>query len=292
MEKKYVKTVTALKKDPGFKPFRGGVAQYSVAFDDGEKIVNVVNTNVYCHAGLNNPGGGKYGYEGGEYKYVGGQKGVPVAVFNSICNIVVDDKIALRYLEWLQNFSPWAEIWMTKSARVTLKQGVMVANTDVPSNLLAGGMFASRSIWEYPNIALVWNAFVERGLHPQIAYYLAHIFDTSWGNISWHPKSGHVALDGNNCIPTHIVNFLTNNRDDQPSYRETKNYTNVHATWKKPNEDVKIVVDHSKLLTEVRNEDGKGKVNPFNKNIAKVVKLEAATEYLTPIYRELFKKWI
>ena len=284
MERKYVKPITALKKDPGFKPFEGGVAKYSVAFDLEGKIINRVHTNIYCHAGLHDP---RHQYT----KDAIPNKAVPIAVFNSICRIGVDEKIALRYLEWLQNFSPWAEVWHTKSARVTLKQGIMVANTDVPANLLAGAMFASRSMWEYSKIAQTWDAFVTKGLHPDLAYYLSHIMRISGQNMVIARESGHVALDGINCLPEHIVNFITRNRNDTDSYRKLGTYSSVHATWKNNRKDVTIQFNPDNLLQEVGRKDGV-KVNPFKIEAAKRVSVGEAVEYLVPKYRELFKKWI
>lgn len=285
MEKKYLKSITTLKKDPGFNPFKGGVAKYSVTFDHDGKIINRVNSNIYCHAGLNSPRGDYYS------KDKVPDQAIPIAVFNSICRIGVDNKIALRYLEWLQNYSPWSEVWHTKSARVTLKQGIMVANTDVPANLLAGAMFASRSLWEYPNIANTWNAFVNGGLHPDLSYYLSHVLTISGENMITYGHSGHVALDGLGCLPYHMVNFIMRNRKDMDSYRKISTYGNVHGTWKKANPDVKIEINHGALLKEVVASDKK-KINPFKVEAVGVVKAAAAIEYLVPKYREIFKKWI
>lgn len=280
MEKKYVKEITALKRASKLKKNHGHVAFYSVIFQDGDKLVEKKNGNTACHAGLS----------------FWDERRTPIAVFNALGSIAVDDKVALRFLEWLQNYSPYASIWHSKSAKTTLSRGIMVANTDVPSNLLAGGMFASRALWEYPSLSKVWNAFVEKGLHPDLSFYLSHFYKLSNdGSFSINTWEGHCALSGISGYSHHnyVVNFITNNRIDRPSYRETRQYSGVTATWSKNNPSVNgLNIDHKVLLAQVGEEDKKEKVNPFKKEVAKVKRLEPAIEYLVPKYRELFKKWI
>lgn len=286
MKKELIPKIAKFKKAPGFKPFEGGVAKYSVAFQTGKEVVNVVNGNTACHAGLRYPNQLRL------------PNAKPVAIFNSICSVNVDDKVALRFLEWFFNYSPYHEAWHTKSAKVALKSGIMVGNTDVPANLVCGAMFASRSIWEHKaRVATIWNAFVERGLHPDIAFMLGHYYGVYGDDkIQINPIYWHVPIHGD-ITPAHILNFMTGNRKDTKTYEEiqTYEYGSIHATWKKANAKAKgITLPHEQWLGEVGKEEKKT-INVFKlkeQAAAKVVRLDAATEYLTPLYKEKFKKWI
>jgi hypothetical protein len=287
LKKELITQINKIKRAPGFKPFKGGVATYSVAFLTDKGVVNQPNGNSACHAGLQYP----------RRTVQVSKNDKPVAIFNSVCSIGVDEKVALRFLEWFFNYSPYHTAWHTKSAKTALKSGIMVGNTDVPANLVCGAMFASRSLWEHgARVAKVWDAFVTRGLHPDIAFMLGHYFSISGGdNINESPISWHVAVDGTSLDSSSILNFITGNRKDTKSYESiaTYEYGSIHETWGKQNPLVKGVnLYHQQWLREAKKENKKSS-NPFNKS-AEVIKIpvDAATEYLTPIYTEKFKKWI
>lgn len=289
MKKALSLQINKLKKAPGFKPMGRHVAQYSVVFEEKEKLEVVYNQNTACHAGLRDL---SYIYNPitGRYEGVGG---TPIAIFNSIENLNVDEKVAERFLEWFFNYSPYHTAWVSKSAKLVLKSKVMVGDCEAPANILGGAMFASRSLWEHgARVAKFWNAFVERGCHPDIAFMIAHHFITDGTTVSVNPISWHVAIDGTYVNGNNILNFITKNvRDDKP-YKEKKGYDNIHATWTKQNPDAKgIEVPHSEWLKQV-GVDEKKAVNVFKKGPAVVIRLEAAAEALSPKYNEAFKKWI
>lgn len=260
MEKKYVKEVSKLKKKPGIVPYHHSVARYSIVFDNDGKVVNVPNSNYACHAGLRSP---RY-----TYPHVIPATAKPIAIINALGDLRVKKETASRFLEWFLNYSPYQEAWHTKSPRTALKDGIIVGNTNVPNNLVGGAMFASRSLWEHDaRVAKIWEAFVNYGLHPDIAFLLGHVFNISdENNIHLEYINWHVAIDGASVNPSHVVNFLTGNRRDNPSYEVTATYENIHSTWTKANKAAGgIEVTHSKFLAAVKAEEKDKKVNPFKK---------------------------
>lgn len=291
MEKKYVRKITALKKNSGLKKFHGYVAYYSVVFDDNGEIKNLVNSHTECHSGLEHP---RSVYEAGGVKVKLDPKAKPIAIMNALGKLQVDDEVARRFLEWFLNYSPYHTVWATKSPRTAMKDGILVGNTNVPGNLVGGAMFATRSLWEHnARVAKIWDVFVKAGMHPDIAFLLGHTYVVNGGNISFSPINWHVPIDGN-IESNHVINFLTGNRNDIGNYDVVETYQRrVHWTWHKKNDLAKgITLKHGVWLDEVGKEKKKEKVNPFAKEVAGAVRIEAAAEHLTPIYRELFKKWI
>lgn len=287
MEKKYIKPINALKKKSGLKKFHNHVAYYSVVFDDGGEIRNVVNGHTECHSGLEHP---RYIYNGEKLK----PEAKAIAIMNALGELQVDDAVARRFLEWFLNYSPYHTVWATKSPRTAMKDGILVGNTNVPGNLVGGAMFATRSLWEHrARVAKIWDVFVKAGMHPDIAFLLGHTYVVNGGNISYSPINWHVPIDGY-IEPNHVINFLTGNRNDIGNYDVVETYQRrVHWTWHKENDLAKgIVLKHDVWLDEVGKEKKKEKVNPFAKEVAAAVRIEAAAEHLTPIYRELFKEWI
>jgi len=55
------------------------------------------------------------------------------------------------FYDWLFNESPWADIFVLKDAKEVIKLGGVICETNFPSNLVAGALFASRGPWEHPN---------------------------------------------------------------------------------------------------------------------------------------------
>ena len=109
------------------------------------------------------------------------------------------DAEKVMYLDWLLKRSPYASAFLYKSGRNALKNKCVVVRANVPSNVMAGGLVASRRLWEYSNIAVVWCDLVKEGVDESLAFYLAHLArscPTRKGSISWDSvDTGHKSLD-------------------------------------------------------------------------------------------------
>ena len=77
-----------------------------------------------------------------------------------------------KYLKWLFNRSPWAYTFYNTDPPA---EGEFVySRTDVPSNLMVGGLIAFRAIYEYPHIIGHWSWLVRKGVNETYAFILAH----------------------------------------------------------------------------------------------------------------------
>lgn len=246
------KAVKSFPKDHGFKSH----VAWCKYINEKDAVVDI--TNVYCHAGLQNE-----------------VKGKPKAVLSSIQKLRVNEGIGRTFIEWLINHSPYQSTFISKDAKKTFDDGVLVFKTDVPSNLLAGGAFASRAITEYARIAKVWHGLVEAGCNPDVAFMYSHYFTNGDGvygtgaenNLGINPIAGHTAINGGAVNDSSVINFATGNRADQALYVNTARYSNVQATWDKRNPAAgKLTV--FKGIPKVLADIGKGEkpaknLNPF-----------------------------
>lgn len=232
--------------------------------------------NDACHAGL------RYGNGKGSTHIV-----------NGIMTPYVPDKISLRFLEWLLNYSPYKDVFITKSPKTALRDKIIVASTEFPSNLVAGGLFASRAITEhYARIAKVWNGFLENGVHPDVAFMYAHKFSPDPFGIS--PMDWHVAIDGQQMPPGNVLNFLKNIRKDGLIYKDTGHYQNIHDTWKSPNkegENIKIHAQFEPLIQELAR--GKNTKNPFDRGgVAKAIEPGLGYEAFGSLLKQGYKAYV
>src|SRR5690606_7904111 len=123
----------------------------------------------YCHAGLNS----------GHLHMVKD----PVAVFNQVQKLRSGDDVASRYFEWLLNYSPFRSVFVTKSIRRVMSSNLIITDTETPANLMVGGLIATRLAWEnYTEngnfrSCILWDLIVQRGLHPNAAFVLAHLLN-------------------------------------------------------------------------------------------------------------------
>ena len=183
----------------------------------------------------------------------------------------LSNKCVDAFLRWLTCKSPYAKVFITKGGKSNRKRGFLAVRTDVPSNLMAGALFASRMITEHQGmIARAWYEMQKRGVHPAIAFCLAHEFDCNDGKwIIKKPISWHVALPGGHMSHNYILSFK-NGVHVSPNeyYNEHKTYNRVHALWGEEYgnapKNLKEIINKS---LEGAKEAVVGKiVNPFKQN--------------------------
>lgn len=119
--------------------------------------------------------------------------------------------IALKYIYWLINISPFKDCILSKDVNYAWEYG-MVFNPEFPSNYVVGAMTAFRMGYEYDNIVRTWYALVSIGVDPTWAFYLASCaisFDNSVFSQSYRMADGHEVLDGKVMDKIAVKNFLT-----------------------------------------------------------------------------------
>lgn len=107
-------------------------------------------------------------------------------------------KTADAFYKWLFNDSHWAPAFRTKKVLYAKRYGVEL-ETSQHGGLVYGATIALR-IWEYPSIAVAWHTLVKEGVHPNMAYLVAHWVSLNEGkfNTKKSPIStGHIAIEPN-----------------------------------------------------------------------------------------------
>lgn len=164
----------------GVKKFRAGnynrelTCRYAVENKDGQQHVFYQD---YCHAGLRSAN---------HLKKEWGENYHPVAILNLLPIPRAGEDAARRFYEWLFNFSPFSKVFVTKSVKQAMRENVIVASPEQPGDMLAGGLIASRIVSEnhdgngnYRN-GWLWDQLVQRGVHPSVAFPVAHIIKPNY----------------------------------------------------------------------------------------------------------------
>lgn len=167
----------------------GAMASVAAVYLNDEAYKNhlLISTNQACHAGLQSLHTGSVAVISGlQPKYKGN---------------LIDKEEGVAFLDWLLNRSPYSEVFVTKSAKDAIKNSCIIADSNYPSNLLAAGLVASRRLWEYSEIVIVWYDLVKAGMNEDLAYWVAHkaqCRSNRTGNISFTGcQSGHCSMNPN-----------------------------------------------------------------------------------------------
>lgn len=259
-----------------------------------------INNNI-CHAGLNHPGA------------------EPKTILHSIQELKCDKEIAHSYLDWLFHISPYKEVFLSQDEKRTMADGIIVARTNVPANLMAGGLIAARMLSEFASIPKVWNAFTKQGLHPDISFIYAHCFAASGKQVisdkeendkrfnrnmdgdklSIHKfDSVHTAINSYGITDKYVTNFHKNIRQDTGLYNKQCYYSSINVTWAGPNPDVKdnkVSDGIDAFFTSLTQKRGKKSgANPFAGNQPAVVQsvpfdegIAALADYFKTGYKEI-----
>ena len=122
-----------------------------------------ISPNQACHAGLQNEYDGNYN--------CGSLATVSLIHDNEDLSYIEQRD----YLQWLLNDSCYAHCFVDKDAAYTLRRGFIITRTDVPSNILMGGLIASRRVSEYTHVAKMFNMLRRSGMQSaELAYLIAH----------------------------------------------------------------------------------------------------------------------
>jgi len=125
-----------------------------------------------------------------------------------------------KLLRWILRTSPWKRAFKNgkKPLQFYLKNGIEM-NVDLPGQYVIGAMVALRQVWERPDTAKEWEAFVKAGVSKEIAFVAVQLFRKS-ANKEWYNEygTGHICF----CFPffqSTLKAFKTSTI--HPEYRDT-----------------------------------------------------------------------
>lgn len=169
------------------------------------------------------------------------------------------DKTTKEYYSWLFNDSPWADVFVIKDAKEAMKLKAVICNTNLPSNYVAGAIFASRA-WQGTNsintfIKIIEDKKVSKNLAFIGSLWCSHtrLFRKKYYILDKGKYSGNSAISNNYQSLEFVKNFVDKKlvlprKDfcDNPYYKgETTN--NVYKTWHRRNDPNEEFIN---LLTE------------------------------------------
>lgn len=196
------------------------------------------NPNQACHAGLDN----RY------YKGFPMKAGSRIAVVSSIQKLEVDENVARDFIDYLVNRSCYMDAFASKDVDFILANG-FICNTDVPANLLAAGLIASRRMWEYAYVCRGWFSMKEAGVHEDVAFGLAHSLKFNNGEVSHYETSGHCSVNGGALNMATLKNMMERNiKRKRTNYIDDTEYIGVHDLYFEGGDS--LSVDLKRLIVE------------------------------------------
>jgi hypothetical protein len=248
---------------------------------EGE-IYSSVHSNTACHAGLNSPFGcscgARYRYEDNPkheadcaYKH---RKGGCILAVVSMLWLDVPEPMAVSFLNWLFNKSQYSSAFQNRSGKLALSKGYCIADPTVNANIMAGGLVASRRLWEYTSVLHVWDELVKRGVHPALAYWLGHKSSGRAGRPNnMHMRSEmscHTSITNSATSWAGLRSFLDGEqlpcrRQEVKSFQLDQGYGSYSGMLRKVNEPggAPNTLVHTMSYAGVMK--GEGKLNPFVK---------------------------
>lgn len=197
----------------------------------------------------------------------------------------IDENAFRHYIEWVLNYSPWRNSFVSKNVSKVLKDGVVVVDPNTRSNTLGSSMIGLRQAWEnyysqtkparYMKIQLWWK--LSQKIDPTIAFTISN----SLMNIDYVGKvyftdaqSGHSPFNSEDAV---LLGFINNaNNDKSRPWSKSLGYSGpLSDIWYKA-----PIVSMNKLVkAALRDIDGdKGKANPFAATKTQFYKLEDAVD--------------
>ena len=175
-------------------------------------------------------------------------------------------KLAIRYLNWLINYSPYRFIFHTKSGKEAFELG-LVCKTKISSNLIVGGLIAVREVTDIPSKIATWYKLTELGVPASFAYYMSYLLYYRLKENTFELTNipeWHRSLDVNSISKKAIKNFLLGNIkiNNKNFLYDNIGYTNPDRFWDEPKDYSRFFPNiNRKKYTE---KDFSGLVNQLN----------------------------
>lgn len=192
-----------------------------VAIVNTEK--HIISTNQACHYGL------KEGVISNAVATVSGLMKPPEGE-------TLGEDEAILFLDWLLNRSPYASTFITKSAHEALFHKAIISDAFTPSNLMAAGLVASRSLWEFPIHGRVFCDLAKAGVNEDLAFFLAHLYSGTFnhtGKVSFGTyRAGHCAMNPGVMGKAELKNYLEHNViKPNNNFNESRNYSGYDGMY-------------------------------------------------------------
>lgn len=143
-------------------------------------------------------------------------------------------EIRLRWSEYLTKYSPWKDVPTPNSVEFGAEKGWVIHNLKLPSNLIAGFCFATRTPCEHLAETLSMFDYMDKGVDPNLAMFfgtaLLHADDkaAAWDTVN----RGHHPVDTGTAYKEYVENFCLG-RPAKPNkpFQDSPNYSPVNAIW-------------------------------------------------------------
>lgn len=175
-----------------------------------------LSTNQACHAGLSDIG-------------KAGSEAVVSALMKPAAGKMLEEEEALYFLDWLLNESPYSSTFITKSAEEALFYKATISSSHHPANLMGAGMVATRSLWEFPEVARYFVDMGKAGVQKDLSFFLAYMLSCNFkreGKASWDQfDRGHCAMRPDIMNGKGLFNYLNHNVvNPKDHYHKTTSY--------------------------------------------------------------------
>lgn len=171
LKKQTLRNILTKIRDEARKKQLTGVCSYVMVHKHNKKPDELVIRDQYndvCHARL-----AHQGYDG--HKNAG--EAVAVLDFVHGHKVYKEQKTTyLRWLDYIQNRSPWAPVYKAKSAKNAIISGLEL-DVNVSGDAIAGACIANRMGSEYPKMLKRWGYFRKHTKNENVAFLMAFAFD-------------------------------------------------------------------------------------------------------------------
>ena len=210
------------------------------------------------------------------------------------------DAESVAFMEWAVYHSPYKDAFLSDDKAVLHDLHVTIGNPEKPANFMTAGLMLSRYIFEHPYISHTWFKFVEQGLHPDMAFLLAHKYyvDKNDHVLVCHP-SHTGCIDGSHLTKAgYVFNFFQRKPQilHAPYVKAQANALDTYRIWDGPNDEANgklspfqgLPTLMTKLATPAKS------ANPFDKATAgeaKKIRFKDAAPAIVEFF-EPYKEYI
>jgi hypothetical protein len=212
------------------------------------------------------------------------------------------DKNFHLYYEWLFNWSPYRDAFITKNATDATKKGVVIVDADINGRIMVGGAICLRHPFETfsscrairPLVGL-WTKMVESGYNPNYAFIVAMgLTQTAEGWVSRGHSFGHASLRyGDVDYPQIHQNFVLDRKiHENTTYKSSRSYSMPSALFSTPLEKGMKKMDFTAWLKTEMNlaaTSGLAKINPFSSSETKSASTDAVIKHFSQFQDEFTK---
>jgi len=206
----------------------------------------------------------------------------------------ISDEMAHTYYEWLFNYSPYRDTFITKDHRKVLADKVVMLTADIDASLMLGACSAVRLPWEsyyteykLPSIVHLWWELVSKGSDPTVSLALANQFNKASGSewIIRSTKAGHQFLDIDDSNT--VLSFSEGKHIGSRKFNKTHcldEDLGITGIWKHDHAGSVSIGNYGSIKKWLNNAIvgvSGAKVNPFNSYTTPSYKLPALVEGLT-----------